>query len=226
MPYCCTWLIVLACWLLWAPSLGRLPYSISAGLAALFLAITSSCCPNSHNTFLLYSVSLLVPVNLLYCFSLFHSVLTCNSSVCVAIHLRWLSTVSLLFRPLTVQSLWAPSFSALLLFFFFFFSSPPSHRAPNSFSVVCWVWVCDIGIYKKQLPLILLLSHLHYLNFTSLLSWYNSMKIKDLHVSLKLSPLLKARLFKPLYICIERLKGFISLAANKAENLSTKGIKN
>lgn len=148
-PYCCTWLIVLACWLLWAPSLGRFPYSISAGLAALFLATPRSCCPNSHTTLLLYSVSLLVPVNLLFCFSLFHSVLTCNSSVCVVIHLRWLSTVSPLFRPLTVPSLWAPSFSALLLFYFFFFSSPPSHRAPNSFSVVCWVWVCDIGIYKK-----------------------------------------------------------------------------
>lgn len=83
MPYCCTWLIVLACWLLHAPSFGTFPHSISSGLAALFLATTSSCCPNSHNSLLLYSVSLLVPVNLPLCFSLLPSALTCNSSVCV-----------------------------------------------------------------------------------------------------------------------------------------------
>ncbi len=171
MPYCRTWLIVPACWLLQAPSLGTLPHSISSGLAALFLATTSSCCPSSHNALLLYSVSLLVRVNLPLCFSLLHSVLTCSSSVCPVIYLRWLFTLC----PLTVHSLWAPSFFLPPLFFFFF-SVPPSHPALDSLSVFCWVWVCDLGIYQKTAVLPFFFSALciiwiSFLSYLDLASW-------------------------------------------------------
>lgn len=144
MPYCCIYLTNRACllaasssitWHCSSQHLFRLG-SLLLGYHELLLpkqsqrsSATLRCSPWTCE-----SPSLLSTVSLW---------LTCSSSPRLVLYLRWLLALSLFFCPLTVHSLWAPSFFLPL----FFFTVPPSCPALDSLSVFCWVWVCDSRIH-------------------------------------------------------------------------------
>lgn len=148
MPYCCTWLIVAACWLLQAPSLGT--------LSSQHLHTFGCPLPGSQR--------LLLPKRHFFSPQMWESLCPFNLllSKCWlagAVMSTGLPTLVVNTRPLTVHPLWAPFLPSPSLFS----SASPSLLHCPSLSPCPWQPFCHLfgqcGIgtlefpfFKKQLP--------------------------------------------------------------------------
>lgn len=175
MAYCYTWVIVQACRLLRAPSLGRVPQSISSGLAAFFQATaTNSCRPNT-----LQQVSSSPPTHqcLPLCLSFYQ---TQASKYCSVIYLCW--SLTLFLWQCTLSDPVSPFSSSFSSSASLPPSLPPSHPALGSLSVICLV--CDFRICPEAAVDAYLCCIWHYLNFPDI--WiYSLMRIKMLEAILE-----------------------------------------
>lgn len=163
MPYCCTWLIVAACWLLQAPSLGT--------LSSQHLRTFGCPLPGSRR--------LLLPKRHFFSPQMWESL--CPFSLLLskcwlagAVMSTGLPTLVVNTRPLTVHSLWAPFLPCPSLSS----SASPSSSSLSlpltlpltAFLSFVWsMWDRDFGIsfFKKNSCCTLISCLLHFLNVGS-----------------------------------------------------------